>query len=62
MILQYFFKLLQSKRGSPLVEEAILMGLALFVFLLLGAIIFDLIDFASEIFNGVSEVIGDLPE
>ncbi len=55
-------KVFRRKRASPLVEEAILLGVALFIFLLLGAVIFDLVDFAKGIFSSFSDTVTDFPE
>ena len=50
-----------SKRGSPLVEESILLGLSLFAFMILATIIFDLIEFAKNIFTSVSDGLEGFP-
>ena len=56
-----FIPKFKNKRGSPLVEEAILLGVALFIFLILGLVIFDLIGFATGVFDGFSNFIEDFP-
>ena len=48
-------KLRKDKRGSPLIEEGILIGLALFAFVLLVAIVSDILGFTQNIFQEVSE-------
>ena len=54
-------KLKLSKRGSPLVEESILLGLALFAFMILAAVIFDIIGFAKDIFSSVIDSLDHIP-
>lgn len=49
------------RRGSPLVEESIILGLALFAFMILAAIVFDLVEFAKSIFEQVSDGIDRIP-
>ena len=48
-------KLKNNKKGSPLIEEGILIGLALFAFVLLVAIVSDILGFTQDIFQEVSE-------
>ena len=48
-------RLKRDKRGSPLIEEGILIGLALFAFVLLVAIVSDILGFTQNIFQEVSE-------
>ncbi|NHK31997.1 MAG: hypothetical protein FK730_11640 [Asgard group archaeon] len=48
-------KLVNNKKGSPLIEEGILIGLALFAFVLLVAIVSDILGFTQDIFREVSE-------
>jgi Flp pilus assembly pilin Flp len=48
-------RLKKDKRGSPLIEEGILIGLALFAFVLLVAIVSDILGFTQDIFQEVSE-------
>ena len=48
-------RLKKDKRGSPLIEEGILIGLALFAFVLLVAIVSDILGFTQNIFQEVSE-------
>jgi Flp pilus assembly pilin Flp len=48
-------KLMKNKKGSPLIEEGILIGLALFAFVLLVAIVSDILGFTQNIFQEVSE-------
>ena len=45
----------QNKRASPLIEEGILIGLALFAFVLLVAIVSDILGFTQDIFQEVSD-------
>ncbi|MBN1328559.1 MAG: hypothetical protein JXA54_03705 [Candidatus Heimdallarchaeota archaeon] len=45
----------QDKRASPLIEEGILIGLALFAFVLLVAIVSDILGFTQDIFQEVSD-------
>jgi hypothetical protein len=47
-------KLLKNRSGSPLVEETVLMGLALFALALVVMIILDLIDFTDEKYQKIS--------
>lgn len=44
-----------DKRASPLIEEGILIGLALFAFVLLIAIVSDILGFTQDIFQEVSD-------
>lgn len=53
-------KLKKDKRGSPLIEEGILIGLALFAFVLLVAIVSDILGFTQNIFQDVSEKLKNL--
>ncbi|NHJ41436.1 MAG: hypothetical protein FK731_15500 [Asgard group archaeon] len=48
-------KIKNNKKGSPLIEEGILIGLALFAFVLLVAIVSDILGFTQDIFQEVSE-------
>ena len=48
-------KLKNNRRASPLIEEGILIGLALFAFVLLVAIVSDILGFTQDIFQEVSE-------
>jgi len=48
-------KIKQDKRASPLIEEGILIGLALFAFVLLVAIVSDILGFTQDIFQEVSD-------
>ncbi|MCE7745368.1 MAG: hypothetical protein GPJ52_09565 [Candidatus Heimdallarchaeota archaeon] len=48
-------KLKKNRRASPLIEEGILIGLALFAFVLLVAIVSDILGFTQNIFQDVSE-------
>ncbi len=48
-------RLKKDQRASPLIEEGILIGLALFAFVLLMAIVSDILGFTQDIFQGVSE-------
>jgi len=48
-------KLKTNRRASPLIEEGILIGLALFAFVLLVAIVSDILGFTQDIFQEVSE-------
>ena len=49
------------RRGSPLVEESILLGLSLFAFMILATIVFDLVEFARSIFEEVSNGLDQFP-
>lgn len=51
----------KNKRASPLVEESILLGLTLFVFMVIAAIIFDLVEFAKNIFSNVVDFTDNIP-
>jgi len=44
-----------NKRASPLIEEGFLIGLALFAFVLLVAIVSDILGFTQDIFQEVAE-------
>lgn len=44
-----------------MVEESILLGLALFAFMILASIIFDLLAFAQDIFESVTNGLDRLP-
>ncbi|MFX1537342.1 MAG: hypothetical protein ACFFDI_24300 [Promethearchaeota archaeon] len=48
-------KLRKDRRASPLIEEGILIGLALFAFVLLVAIVSDVLGFTQDIFQDVAE-------
>ena len=48
-------KISKNKKASPLIEEGILIGLALFAFVLLVAIVSDILGFTQDIFQDVSE-------
>ena len=48
-------KIKKSKKASPLIEEGILIGLALFAFVLLVAIVSDILGFTQDIFQDVSD-------
>lgn len=52
----------RHRRASPLVEEAILIGVALLVFILLGAIILELVHYASDFFESFSNTLSDFPQ
>ena len=56
-----FCYLFKNKRGSPLVEESILLGLSLFAFMILATIVFDLVDFAKNIFTEVTNGLDKIP-
>lgn len=51
----------KNKRASPLVEESILLGLTLFAFMVIAAIIFDLVEFAKNIFSNVVDFTDNIP-
>ncbi len=48
-------KIAKNKKASPLIEEGILIGLALFAFVLLVSIVSDILGFTQDIFQDVSE-------
>ena len=48
-------------RGSPLVEESILLGLSLFAFMILAAVVFNLVDFAKNIFDQITQGLNQFP-
>ncbi len=50
----------KNKRASPLIEEGILIGLALFAFVLLVAIVSDILGFTQDIFQDVSDKLRNL--
>jgi archaellum biogenesis protein FlaJ (TadC family) len=54
------WKLRKDKRASPLIEEGILIGLALFAFVLLVAIVSDILGFTQDIFQDVSDKLRNL--
>ena len=59
---KHIFRYLQKyRRGSPLIEESILLGLSLFAFMILATIVFDLVEFASTIFENVSDGLEGFP-
>ncbi len=51
------FKL--NRKGSPLIEESVLIGLSLFTFLIIAQVVFDIIGFAKDIFEAVSQSLSD---
>lgn len=53
-------RLKKNYRASPLIEEGILIGLALFAFVLLVAIVSDILGFTQDIFQDVAERLRDL--
>lgn len=61
-LLRYWVSQLRNyRRGSPLVEESILLGLSLFAFMILATIVFDLVEFARTIFEEVSSGLDNFP-
>jgi hypothetical protein len=50
-----FIKLLKNRSGSPLVEETVLIGLALFALMTVVIIILDLIDFTDRMFQDMDD-------
>lgn len=56
-----FKKIQKSKKGSPLVEESILLGITLFAFLVIATVIFDLVEFAKNIFSKVTNITDTFP-
>ncbi|MHA2502010.1 MAG: hypothetical protein ACXAE3_04000 [Candidatus Kariarchaeaceae archaeon] len=59
----WYLKLISGsrRRGSPLVEESILLGISLFAFMILATIVFDLVDFAKAIFDQVTDGLDKFP-
>ena len=53
-------KISKNKKASPLIEEGILIGLALFAFVLLVAIVSDILGFTQDIFQDVSDKLRNL--
>ncbi|MBD3192056.1 MAG: hypothetical protein GF308_15525 [Candidatus Heimdallarchaeota archaeon] len=53
-------RLQKNRRASPLIEEGILIGLALFAFVLLVAIVSDILGFTQDIFQDVAERLKEL--
>lgn len=53
-------KLQRDNRASPLIEEGILIGLALFAFVLLVAIVSDILGFTQDIFQDIAEKLRNL--
>ena len=51
----------KRRRGSPLVEESILLGISLFAFMILASIVFDLVEFARGIFDEVTKGLDRFP-
>jgi len=51
---------MKKNRASPLIEEGILIGLALFAFVLLVAIVSDILGFTQDIFADVSDKLRNL--
>ena len=50
-----FIKLLKNRSGSPLVEETVLLGIALFAFVTVLMIVLQLIGYAQEKFQKMDE-------
>ena len=62
MVVESFINFLRKdKKGSPLVEESILLGLSLFAFMVVASIVFDLVDFAQGIFAEISDFTDNFP-
>ena len=57
----FYFLLKLNSKASPLVEEAVLIGVALFIFILLGVIIFDLVGIANNIFSDFRSSLENIP-
>lgn len=55
-----FSRLKNDKRGSPLVEEGILIGLGLFGFLLIFSIVTGILDWLLENGNELLETLGSI--
>jgi len=53
MIIWYWLKLLKlkKKRGSPILEEILLIGIAVFIFAIVIGVIYSLIDWANVAFD-----------
>ncbi|MCG3223046.1 MAG: hypothetical protein H7647_01165 [Candidatus Heimdallarchaeota archaeon] len=53
MLLWYWLKLLKlkKKRGSPILEEILLIGVAVFIFAVIIGVIYSLIDWAGVAFD-----------
>ena len=52
---------IKNSRASPLVEESILLGITLFAFVIIASIIFDLVEFAENIFSQVTDITDTFP-
>jgi len=50
-----FIKLLKNRSGSPLVEETVLLGIALFAFVTVLMIVLQLIGYAQDKFQGAED-------
>ncbi len=50
-----FIKLLKNRSGSPLVEETVLLGIALFAFVTVLMIVLQLIGYAKGKFQGLED-------
>ncbi len=55
-----FKRKIRGKRGSPLLEEGILLGLSLFMFLIIASMVLGILDWSSNNFDEALDAIGDL--
>jgi hypothetical protein len=55
-----FKRKIKGKRGSPLLEEGILLGLSLFMFLIIVSMVLGILDWSSNNFDETLDAIGDL--
>ncbi|MEX2719965.1 MAG: hypothetical protein Q6362_000915 [Candidatus Wukongarchaeota archaeon] len=55
-----FKRKIRGKRGSPLLEEGILLGLSLFMFLIIASMVLGILDWSSNNFDEALDAISDL--
>jgi len=55
-----FKRKIRGKRGSPLLEEGILLGLSLFMFLIIASMVLGILDWSSNNFDETLDAISDL--
>ena len=61
-LMKKIINLKNNKKGSPLIEESVLIGLSLFTFLIIAQVVFDIIGFAQSIFDAVSKSLSNIPK
>ncbi len=55
-------RVVKNTKGSPLIEESVLIGLSLFIFLIIAQAAFDIIGFAQSIFEAVVKSLANMPK